>query len=88
MQNVGNKISNKLLDLEFQRKSAKIALSASLGILTITAFNMKNKKAAKLHTIAGAAMVGFSLWHAGLYGTKYAKFLNKHSKKRLKASEV
>ncbi|AGZ81692.1 hypothetical protein [Campylobacter fetus] len=84
MQNVGNKISNKLLDLEFQRKSAKLALSASLGILTITAFNMKNKKAAKLHTIAGVAMVGFSVWHASLYGTKYAKFLNEHGKKKAK----
>ncbi|OCR95174.1 hypothetical protein [Campylobacter fetus] len=84
MQNVGNKISNKLLDLEFQRKSAKLALSASLGILTITAFNMKNKKAAKLHTIAGVAMVGFSVWHASLYGTKYAKFLNEQSKKKAK----
>ncbi|AII14879.1 hypothetical protein CIG11343_1010 [Campylobacter iguaniorum] len=82
------KLSGKLLNLDFQRKTAKICMATSLGILTITAFNTKNKTSAKLHTIAGIAMVGFSLWHANLYGTKYANFLKKQSKTLTESSKT
>lgn len=77
-----SKLSGSLLDLETQRKGAKIGMGVSLALLTITAFDMKNGLSKKIHTISGAALLGFSLWHISLYDTKYAKFLNQKKIKR------
>lgn len=57
--------NQKIKNVKTKRKVAKIGMSASLGILSLTAFAMK--KFYKLHTIAGIAMVAFSLYHANLY---------------------
>lgn len=84
MQDKFDIISGKLLDIEFQRSAAKIAMGTSLALLAITALNLKNRQAVKLHTVSGVALIGFSVWHASLYGTKYAKFLNEQSKKKAK----
>lgn len=60
-------ISGELLNLNTHRKVAKIGMSVSLATVCITSFNTKNSASAKLHTVAGWAFVGFSLYHAGLY---------------------
>ncbi|WP_169763942.1 helicase [Campylobacter mucosalis] len=60
-------LKGNLLDIGTHRKVAKIGMSVSLGVLTLTAFNMKNKAFKKAHIIAGISMVAFSLYHAGLY---------------------
>lgn len=78
------KINANLLDLNFQRKAAKVAMSTSLAITALTALNMKNKTFAKIHTISGISLVAFSIWHASLYGTKYAKWLSKKTTKRVR----
>ncbi|WP_069636314.1 helicase [Campylobacter pinnipediorum] len=77
-----NNISGQLLDLNVQRKFAKVGMSVSLGVLTLTAFNMKNKTFKKAHTVAGIAMVAFSVYHAGLYDNGiFKKMILKQSNK-------
>lgn len=82
-----NLISGKLLDIDSHRKIAKVGMSVSLATLVLTAFGMKNKSIKKLHVVAGVAMVGFSLYHAGLYDNGiFKKAINKASKNsRLKS---
>jgi len=63
----GSKIKLPSLDLDTKKEIAKIAMTASLGVTVATSFFMKNKKIKTLHTVAGAALVGFSLWHHLLY---------------------
>ncbi|MDR0579472.1 MAG: hypothetical protein LBG21_02605 [Campylobacteraceae bacterium] len=57
-------------NLKTKREIAKIGMTASLGILTLSAFMLKNKSAKKLHTAAGIALIGFSFWHHKLYQPK------------------
>lgn len=63
-------------------------MSVSLGVLVLSAFGMKNKAVKRIHIAAGVAMVGFSLYHAGLYDNGVFKKLilkaNKKSKANLK----
>ncbi|MDR2100638.1 MAG: hypothetical protein LBP40_07435 [Campylobacteraceae bacterium] len=54
-------------NLKLKREIAKVGMSASLGILTLSAFMLKNKSARKAHVAAGIALIGFSYWHHKLY---------------------
>ncbi|MDR1285810.1 MAG: hypothetical protein LBJ88_06390 [Campylobacteraceae bacterium] len=49
--------------LKAKQEIAKVGMTASLGILTISAFMLKSKAAKKLHVTAGVALIGFSYWH-------------------------
>ena len=82
LENGLDALSGAFFDLKLQRKVAKITMATSLSVLTLTAFNMQNKTARKLHTIAGVVMVASSIWHASLYGSRFAKFLNEQKRKR------
>jgi len=50
-----------------QRKLAKVALVTSMGLLTVTGFTKALPFSNKVHTLAGIALLGFSLWHVNLY---------------------
>lgn len=77
-----------LLDIKFQRKATKIALGASVAVLAITSLNMKSNFSKKLHIIAGASLVGLSIWHHMLYDDKQAQNLLKNlSNKKAKPSK-
>ncbi|MDR2080474.1 MAG: hypothetical protein LBP54_01100 [Campylobacteraceae bacterium] len=56
--------------LKTKREIAKVGMTASLGVLTISAFMLKNKSAKKAHIAAGIALIGFSYWHHKLYQDK------------------
>ncbi len=71
MQNE-NMIKNKLnalkdIPLDTKKEIAKIGMTASLGTLVVTSFNLKSKTSKTLHVVSGATLVGFSLWHHFLY---------------------
>ncbi len=57
-------------DIELQRETAKIGMTATLGVTIATSMFMKNKTAKKAHIIAGVAFCGFTLWHTMLYESK------------------
>lgn len=72
-----------LLSLSTQRNIAKIGAGVSLGLVTLTAFTMKNKLGRALHIASGAALVSFSLYHYGLYNDGiFQRMLTKHAKNR------
>ncbi len=55
-------------DLETKKELAKLGMAASLGVAVFTApFLRRNRILRKVHTGAGAMLVGFSLWHHQLY---------------------
>lgn len=55
------------ISLDTKKEIAKIGMTATMGITVVTSFYMKNKVMKNLHIGAGAALVGFSLWHHYLY---------------------
>jgi hypothetical protein len=57
-------------NLKTKKEIAKVGMTASLGILTISAFMLKNKTAKRAHVAAGIALIGFSYWHHKLYQEK------------------
>jgi preprotein translocase subunit SecG len=57
-------------DKELQRETAKIGMTATLGVTVATSLFMKNKAAKKAHIIAGVAFCAFTLWHGILYDSK------------------
>ncbi len=57
----------KEISLDTKKEIAKIGMTASLGTLVITSFDLKSKTSKTLHSLAGATLVGFSLWHHFLY---------------------
>ncbi len=57
----------KNIPLDTKKEIAKIGMTASLGTLVITSFDLKSKTSKTLHSLAGATLVGFSLWHHFLY---------------------
>ena len=67
-------IEDKILDLNFQRKAAKVTLGVSMGITALTALNM-NSRMSQLHKVSGAVMLASAIWHASLYGSPYSEFL-------------
>ncbi|MDR2789760.1 MAG: hypothetical protein LBB59_02115 [Campylobacteraceae bacterium] len=56
--------------LKAKREIAKVGMTASLSVLTISAFMLKNKSAKRAHVAAGIALIGFSYWHHKLYRDK------------------
>ncbi|WP_121626219.1 hypothetical protein [Poseidonibacter antarcticus] len=60
-------------DKELQRETAKIGMTATLGVTVVTSLFMKNKAAKKAHIIGGVAFCGFTLWHTLLYDSKKKK---------------
>ena len=73
-------IEDKILDLNFQRKAAKVTLGVSMGITALTALNM-NSRMSQLHKVSGAVMLASAIWHAGLYGSPYSEFLQNRKAK-------
>ncbi|MBQ9292337.1 MAG: hypothetical protein IJ211_03615 [Campylobacter sp.] len=67
-------LSDKFIDLDFQRKSAKTLMATSLGLLCFSALG-KGKFYKNLHIISGVTLVGSAIWHHNLYKTKYSKYL-------------
>lgn len=65
-------VAGKTGDLQKRRKQAKIGLGVSIGLLVATGFG-GSKAAKRLHIASGVALVGFSIWHHRLYGTKGRK---------------
>ena len=60
-------------DLELQKETAKIGMTATLGATVVTSMFMKNSVAKKVHVVAGVAFCGFALWHHMLYQPKKSK---------------
>lgn len=84
-----SKISGQLLDIDAHRSFAKAGMSVSLAALVLTAFGMKNKTIKKIHIAAGVAMVGFSIYHAGLYDNGiFKKMINQAAKNKNKAAKI
>ncbi|WP_169785125.1 helicase [Campylobacter curvus] len=80
---MANKLKGSLLNLQTQRNIAKIGMGVSLGVVTLTAFSMKNRFDKGLHIAAGAALVVFSLYHYGLYNDGiFQNLISKSGKKR------
>ena len=75
-------IEDKILDLNFQRKAAKVTLGVSMGITALTALNM-NSRMSQLHKVSGAVMLASAIWHASLYGSPYSEFLKNRKTKAL-----
>ena len=75
-------IEDKILDLNFQRKVAKVTLGLSMGITALTALNM-NSRMSQLHKVSGAVMLASAIWHASLYGSPYSEFLKNRKTKAL-----
>lgn len=75
-------IEDKILDLNFQRKAAKVTLGVSMGITALTALNM-DSRASRLHKISGLVMLASAIWHASLYGSPYSEFLKNRKAKAL-----
>ena len=75
-------IEDKILDLYFQRKAAKVTLGLSMGITALTALNM-NSRMSQLHKVSGAVMLASAIWHASLYGSPYSEVLKNRKSKAL-----
>lgn len=73
-------IKDEILNLSNQRKAAKVGMGVTLSITALTSLNSRGRKKRNIHKYAGWALVACSIWHASLYGTKYAKYLAKSSK--------
>lgn len=56
-----------LPDIKSRRKMAKNGMMISLGITTLSGLLMKGRTARQIHYAAGAALIGFSVWHHQLY---------------------
>jgi hypothetical protein len=52
--------------LEQKKELAKIGMTVTLGLATITGF-MRGRRAKTIHVWAGCGLIGFSLWHHYLY---------------------
>lgn len=57
------------MPLDKQRELAKLGMAASLGGLVLTAA-LGTSRNRPWHLASGVALLGFSLWHQGLYGSK------------------
>ena len=57
-------------DLELQKETEKIGMTATLGATVVTSMFMKNSVTKKVHVVAGVAFCGFALWHHMLYQPK------------------
>lgn len=61
-------------DLKRRRSLAKTGMTASMGVLAATGImeGLGNRAPAvrTFHVASGLALIGFSLWHYSLYGTR------------------
>ncbi|MGP1450620.1 MAG: hypothetical protein ACTTJS_05805 [Wolinella sp.] len=57
-------------NLEEKREIAKIGMVGAIVATVGSAFFLKNRSMRRLHVGAGAALIGFSLWHHMLYQGK------------------
>ncbi len=65
----------KNIPLDTKKEIAKIGMTASLGTLVVTSFDLKSKTSKLLHSFSGATLLGFSLWHHFLYKPNETKSL-------------
>lgn len=56
-----------------QRTVAKAGMSVSLGVLVWTAMT-RSRKVMRYHTLAGVALLGFTVWHLTLYRARNKTF--------------
>ncbi|MCD8553448.1 MULTISPECIES: hypothetical protein [Seleniivibrio] len=56
----------KLSPMQKKRRYTKYAMTAALGVLVVSGFN-KGKTSRNIHSIAGVALVGLSVYHTFLY---------------------
>ncbi len=56
-----------------QRTIAKVGMSACMGVLVWTALR-RGRKALAYHTLAGVALLAFTVWHMTLYKSNAKKF--------------
>jgi hypothetical protein len=56
-----------------QRTVAKAGMSISLGVLVWSAMT-RSRKVMRYHTLAGVALLGFTVWHLTLYRARNKTF--------------
>lgn len=56
-----------------QRTVAKAGMGVSLGVLVWTAMT-RSRKVMRYHTLAGVALLGFTVWHLTLYRARNKTF--------------
>lgn len=60
------KSTTKFPSVATQRILAKTGMGVTMGVLVWSAM-ARSRKAMRYHTLAGVAMLGFSVWHIALY---------------------
>jgi hypothetical protein len=65
--------------LQAGRTAAKAGMAASMGTLVYTGFK-RGRSAMHVHTWAGMALLGFTLWHIYLYQPKRRSAAKRHDK--------
>ena len=66
--------------LQTSRAAAKVGMAASMATLVYTGFK-RGRKAMGLHTWAGMALLGFTLWHVYLYQPKSKASARRHAER-------
>lgn len=64
---VDKKIKKPLVDELTKKEFVKVAMTVTMGLTVLSAFNTRNKIAKKVHIVSGALLVGFSFYHNFLY---------------------
>lgn len=67
------KNTRKNQSIATQRKLAKTGMGASMGVLVWSAM-VRGRKAMRYHTLAGVALLGFTVWHIALYKARNKNF--------------
>ena len=78
----------KTWNLEEKREIAKLAIVGSMVVTVATSFAMRNRTMRRLHIGAGAALVGFSLWHQALYQKGECGEVSEDKKPRAELAKV
>jgi hypothetical protein len=56
-----------------QRRLAKAGMATSMGVLVWSAM-VRGRQAMRYHTLAGVALLGFTVWHIALYKSRDKTF--------------
>lgn len=67
------KVSRSNRSVLNQRVAAKTGMGVSLGALVWTAM-ARSRKVMRYHTVAGVALLGFTVWHLTLYRARNKTF--------------
>jgi hypothetical protein len=67
------KVSRSSRSVSNQRIAAKAGMGVSLGALVWTAM-ARSRKVMRYHTLAGVALLGFTVWHLTLYRARNKTF--------------